>query len=290
MSTIRIVKGNKLFEEFSPNGHFCVPIILRDADSDKTVVDKVYRLGPAVRILRNIIKRYDDKFEAVRNVFVYYKKVSFEYETDYYYKEYQEDKEYRLSQELSPEQANEQIRMHFLSMKIYLHREKVTIEDMHNLYYFTDAINHKLANGKFLPIVGKNLMFQQHWGSYKPGDRLDTNTLREMYRNIMDKTATEIDFQAMLDEERLTERMSDHAYRVFDALNWNFEKRGIQFRERFEKEYRKAYVEFRVRPNTTVKESDIRLARRIYEKYVYPTIRTEFKVIVDGILEKDSDK
>ena len=40
----------------------------------------------------------------------------------------------------------------------------------------------------------------------------------------------------------------------------------------------------------SVKESDIRLARRIYEKYVYPTIRTEFKVIVDGNLEKDNDK
>lgn len=287
MGTIRIVKGNKLFEEFSPNGHFCVPIILKE-DAGR-IFDKVYRLGPAVRILRNIIKRYDDKFEAVRNVFVYYKKVSYEYENEYYYKELQEEKEYRLTQEITPEQANEQIRMSFISMKIYFKGDNITIADLQNMYYFLDAISHRLCSYEFRPYTNGQSLFA-HWGSYKNNERLGTNLLRDMYQALKKEEASEIEFQKMLDEERLTERMSDHAYRVFDALNWNFEKRSIQFRERFEKEYRKAYVEFRVRPNTTVKESDIRLARRIYEKYVYPTIRTEFKVIVDGNLEKDSDK
>jgi hypothetical protein len=287
MGTIRIVKGNKLFEEFSPKRHFCVPIILKE-DAGR-IFDKVYRLGPAVRILRNIIKRYDDKFEAVRNVFVYYKKVSYEYENEYYYKEFQEEKEYRLTQEMTPEQANEQIRMSFISMKIYFKDDNITIADLQNMYYFLDAISHRLCSYEFRPHTNGQSLFA-HWSSYKNNERLGTNLLRDMYQVLKKEEASEIEFQKMLDEERLTERMSDHAYRVFDALNWNFEKRGIQFRERFEKEYRKAYVEFRVRPNTTVKESDIRLARRIYEKYVYPTIRTEFKVIVDGNVEKDSDK
>jgi len=287
MSILKIVRNNKLCEEFNTQGHFSVQIRLQEEQGQ--LFDKIYRLGPAVRILRNIIKRYEDKFEDVRNVYVYYMKVSFEYENEYTYKEVHEEKEYRLSQELTTEQANEQIRLHFLAMKIYFHNEKVTIADMQNLYYFLDAINHKLGGGKFIPVAGSNLLFL-HWGSYKEGDRLGTNLLRDMYKNIVDKLAVEKEFQEMLDEERLTERMSDHAYRVFDALGWDFEKHNIQFRENFDKDKRISYIELRVRPGTTVKESDILLAMKIYKKYVYPTIKTQIKVTEDGTIEKDSDK